>query len=102
MLHSATSISYFIPTITETLGYTGQTAEFMTAPFFICACASIIAVSLSADYFKDRVFHIAVPTALAGAMYACCMVFTDPNARYGLIWYVLILPYLTHEAVVSF
>ncbi|EGG11926.1 uncharacterized protein MELLADRAFT_115045 [Melampsora larici-populina 98AG31] len=85
MILSGTTISYFIPTITQTLGYTGQMAQFMTVPIYVCACAGILAISLSADFFKDRVFHVAIPTAIAGVMYATCAGISSPEARYGLI-----------------
>lgn len=89
MIQSGTTISYFIPTITLSLGYTGQMAQFMTVPFYLCACTAILVNALSADYFKDRVFHICIPTAIAGVMYALCAGITDPSARYGLIWFVI-------------
>ncbi|KAG0142368.1 hypothetical protein CROQUDRAFT_237255 [Cronartium quercuum f. sp. fusiforme G11] len=85
MILSAATISYFLPTISTTLGYTGQTAQFMTVPFYICACTAILGVSLSADYFQDRVYHVAIPTAIAGAMYATCAGVETPAARYALI-----------------
>lgn len=91
MILSGTTISYFIPTITQTLGYTGQMAQFMTVPIYVCACAGILAISLSADFFKDRVFHVAIPTAIAGVMYATCAGISNPEARYGLIWLILLL-----------
>ncbi|MBW0476039.1 hypothetical protein O181_015754 [Austropuccinia psidii MF-1] len=85
MLLSAITISYFIPTITIVLGYTGQTAQFMTVPPYVVGCIVILVVSRSADYFDDRVFHIAVPITFAGLMYALCVPITSANARYVLV-----------------
>ncbi|EGG11927.1 uncharacterized protein MELLADRAFT_32946 [Melampsora larici-populina 98AG31] len=85
MITSETTISYFIPTITRTLGYKGQMAQFMTVPIYICTFVGVLANSLSADFFNDRVFHVAIPTAVAGVMYAICAGISNSEARYGLI-----------------
>ncbi|EGG04244.1 uncharacterized protein MELLADRAFT_37526, partial [Melampsora larici-populina 98AG31] len=85
MITSGTTISYFIPTITRTLGYTGQTAQFMTVPIYVCAFVGVLAISYSADFFKNRAFHVAIPTAVAGVTYAICTRVTNSEARYGLI-----------------
>ncbi|KAG0142375.1 hypothetical protein CROQUDRAFT_717707 [Cronartium quercuum f. sp. fusiforme G11] len=82
---SANTVSYFIPTITVSLGYTGQKAQFMTVPVHICAVVSIIFITLSADYFNETAFHIAIPTLISGIMYAICITVTDPLPRYGLL-----------------
>lgn len=86
MIVSANTISYFIPTITVVLGYTGRAAQFMTVPIHASAVVAILIVTLSADYFKETTFHVAIPTLISGIMYAICIKLTDPSTRYGLLW----------------
>ncbi|KAG0140955.1 hypothetical protein CROQUDRAFT_725900 [Cronartium quercuum f. sp. fusiforme G11] len=85
MITSANSVSYFIPTITVSLGYSGQKAQFMTVPIHACAVVSILLFSLSADYFNETIFHIAIPTMISGLAYAICIRVTTPMTRYGLL-----------------
>ncbi|MBW0483532.1 hypothetical protein O181_023247 [Austropuccinia psidii MF-1] len=85
MLLSEVTISYFLPYITVTMGYTGQTAQFMTVPPYVVGSVVMSIGSASADYFDDRVFHIAVPISFSGLMYALCLRVTSPTIRYVLV-----------------
>ncbi|KAH7103113.1 MFS general substrate transporter [Auriculariales sp. MPI-PUGE-AT-0066] len=64
VITGAGTISYFIPTITTSLGYKGKTAQYMTVP--ICKFQAVtlvcsLSVSASADYFQERPWHAAIP-----------------------------------------
>ncbi|KAK7528360.1 phthalate transporter [Phyllosticta citriasiana] len=50
----AGTISYFIPTLTETLGYSGATAQYMTVPIYIVAAFIANCTAVVADMVQRR------------------------------------------------
>ena len=48
------SISLFLPTIVQALGYTNNTAQLMTVPPYIVACVCCISGGFSADRLQTR------------------------------------------------
>ncbi|EGG11925.1 uncharacterized protein MELLADRAFT_32795, partial [Melampsora larici-populina 98AG31] len=85
LISSANMISYFIPAITSSMGYTGEKAQFMTVPIYICAVLAIIGISFSADHFNERGLHIGLPSFVAGSLYTICIWVHEPKARYGIL-----------------
>jgi predicted MFS family arabinose efflux permease len=55
---TCTTISYFIPTILKTLGYTSVTAQWMTVPIWTTGGICMLALSYSSDKTQDRRWHI--------------------------------------------
>ncbi|OBS17641.1 hypothetical protein FPOA_09377 [Fusarium poae] len=51
------SISYFVPTILKTMGYTNVTAQWMTVPIWVTGAVSQIVLSWTSDKFQDRRWH---------------------------------------------
>lgn len=85
LVSSANMISYFIPAITLSMGYTGEKAQFMTVPIYVCAMVAIIGISFSADHFDERALHIGLPSFIAGSLYTICIWVHEPKARYGIL-----------------
>ncbi|KAL2834162.1 major facilitator superfamily domain-containing protein [Aspergillus pseudoustus] len=52
-LVGASSLAYFYPTLVSGLGYTGVTAQFMTAPIYVVA----LIIGLPLCWYADRVPH---------------------------------------------
>ncbi|KAH7140321.1 major facilitator superfamily domain-containing protein [Dactylonectria estremocensis] len=55
---TCTTISYFIPTILKTLGYTKVTAQWMTAPIYVTGAISMLIFSYTSDRSQDRHWHL--------------------------------------------
>ncbi|KAL2441459.1 putative transporter [Exophiala dermatitidis] len=56
--NSATSVSYFIPTVLKSMGYTGTSAQWMTVPIWATGTAVLLLLPQSSDRFKERRWHI--------------------------------------------
>jgi len=70
--YSATSgagtISYFIPSIVNQLGYKGTDAQWYSAPIYAVAFFFSITVNFHADWRREKAFHSAVPIFIAGVL----------------------------------
>ncbi|KAM0228733.1 hypothetical protein ACHAPO_010483 [Fusarium lateritium] len=51
------SVSYFVPTILKTMGYTDVTAQWMTVPIWVTRAACQVALSRTSDKCQDRRWH---------------------------------------------
>ncbi|KAL6416033.1 uncharacterized protein AUP68_00242 [Ilyonectria robusta] len=67
---TCTTISYFIPTILKTLGYTKVTAQWMTVPIYITGAISMLVFSYTSDKSQDRRWHL---TCLHLVAVAACL-----------------------------
>ncbi|KAM5355029.1 hypothetical protein ACJ41O_001675 [Fusarium nematophilum] len=65
------SISYFVPTILKTMGYTNVTAQWMTVPIWITGAVSQLAFSWTSDKTQDRRWH---SVGLYGLAAVACLV----------------------------
>lgn len=52
------TVSYFIPTVLEHMGYTGTSKQWMTVPIWAVATVFLIIFSYTADRTGDRRWHI--------------------------------------------
>ncbi|KAK1593696.1 major facilitator superfamily transporter [Colletotrichum navitas] len=84
----AGTISYFIPTITLTLGYDTVTAQYMTVPVYAVASVCLNAVAWSSDRRAERRWHVAAPLALGFACSVVCAAVQAPVVRYVMICFV--------------
>ncbi|KAF6817216.1 putative vitamin H transporter [Colletotrichum musicola] len=84
----AGTISYFIPTITLTLGYDTVTAQYMTVPIYAVASVCLNIVAWSSDRRAERRWHVAAPLAVGFAASVVCAAVTHPVARYVMICFV--------------
>ncbi|VUC24218.1 unnamed protein product [Clonostachys rosea] len=57
---TCTTISYFIPTILKTLGYTKVSAQWMTVPIYITGAVSMLIFSYTSDKTQDRRWHLSL------------------------------------------
>jgi sugar phosphate permease len=51
------SISYFVPTILKTMGYTSVTAQWMTVPIWVTGTVFQLGLSWTSDKLQDRRWH---------------------------------------------
>ncbi|POW11095.1 hypothetical protein PSTT_05499 [Puccinia striiformis] len=52
---------------------------------YVVAWAFALGVSFSADYFEERMFHVAIPVGFSGLLYGLCLGITDHKSRYALV-----------------
>jgi MFS family permease len=84
----AGTISYFIPTITLTLGYTTTKAQYMTVPVYIVAAVVLNIVAYSADRTNERRFHISCALGLGFICAIVCVAVESPIVRYVMLCFV--------------
>jgi MFS family permease len=58
-------ISFVLPTIVESLGYSNVKAQAMTAPPYVFACLVTILSGWAADRYRQRTLSIMLPNAMA-------------------------------------
>lgn len=84
----AGTISYFIPTITNTLGYSTVTAQYMTVPVYIVATISINIFAYSADHYGERRWHVTGAFSLGFVGALVCAIVENPVVRYVMLCFV--------------
>jgi MFS family permease len=84
----AGTISYFIPTITKTLGYTSVHAQYMTIPIYVVAAVCLNIAAFSADRFNERRWHIAGAMTVGFIGAVVCAAVVQPTVRYVMICFV--------------
>jgi len=82
------TISYFIPTITKTLGYSGATAQYMTVPIYVVASVILNIVSWSSDRTQDRRWHITASLGLGFICAVICAAVQQPTVRYVFVCFL--------------
>lgn len=84
----AGTISYFIPTITVTLGYDKTTAQYMTVPIYAVAATVLNIVAWSSDRHLERRWHITAPLALGCVCSIVCAVVKTAVVRYVMVCFI--------------
>ncbi|EIE80286.1 hypothetical protein RO3G_04991 [Rhizopus delemar RA 99-880] len=74
------SLSLFMPSIIEGMGFTELNAQAMTAPPYGLACILTILVSMHADKKRERGLHVAVPAAFSAIGYALLIILRERGA----------------------
>ena len=84
----AGTISYFIPTITKSLGYTTIVAQYMTVPVYVVATICLNICAYSADRYGERRWHVsgALLVGFIGAL--VCAIVETPVVRYVMLCFV--------------
>jgi len=93
------SISGFLPTLVSELGYKSSTsANLMTVPPYACAFVAMFLVSYSSDYFKERAFHIIIPSIVSAVAYITIANLPEDalHAKYGLLCITTAMNYATY------
>ncbi|KPM43817.1 hypothetical protein AK830_g2780 [Neonectria ditissima] len=84
----AGTISYFIPTITVSLGYETVKAQYMTVPIYAVAAVCLNINAWSSDRHGERRWHVAGPLAVGFACSVVCAIVKTPVVRYVMICFV--------------
>ncbi|WKT43527.1 MFS transporter superfamily [Fusarium oxysporum f. sp. vasinfectum] len=77
----AGTISYFIPTITKTLGYSSVKAQYMTVPIYAVATVVLIFAAWSSDRHIERRWHITSALVLGCVGSVVCATVHNPIKR---------------------
>ena len=88
MIVGAGTISYYLPTLTATLGYDTVHAQYMTVPIYMVALVFCIVTAVSSDYFQDRKYHIAASSALGFATSVVAAVVLNSTVRYVMLCFM--------------
>jgi len=81
----AGTITYFIPTLVSSLGYSGKMAQFMTVPIYAVALVIVLSVCFSSDFNQERPKHIMFITVLSFVSLAIVAGVKDPKVRYAFL-----------------
>jgi hypothetical protein len=81
----AGTISYFIPTITVTLGYDTVEAQYMTIPIYAVASVCLNILAWSSDRHSERRWHITGALAVGFTCSVVCAVVQTAIVRYVMI-----------------
>lgn len=84
----AGTISYFIPSITHTLGYPTTIAQYMTIPVYMVAAIVLNCVAFSADRFQERRWHVTAALSLGCVAGIVCATVQHPKVRYAMLCFV--------------
>jgi MFS family permease len=84
----AGTISYFIPTLTKTMGYKTITAQYMTIPVYVVATIVLNIVAYSADRNNERRYHISAALALGFVCSIVCVAVDNTMVRYVMLCFV--------------
>ncbi|TVY71267.1 MFS transporter prlL [Lachnellula suecica] len=84
----AGTISYFIPTITKTLGYSTTKAQYMTVPVYAVATVCLNITAYSADHFNERRWHITGALAVGFICSLVCAIVQTAIVRYVMLCFV--------------
>ncbi|KAF1985931.1 phthalate transporter [Aulographum hederae CBS 113979] len=85
---SSGTISYFIPTITKSLGYTSVKAQFMTVPIYVVASVVLNIAAYSSDRTGDRRWHITGALILGCVCAIVCCGVHNPTVRYVMVCFL--------------
>lgn len=84
----AGTISYFIPTITVTLGYDTVTAQYMTVPIYAVAALCLNITAWSSDRLGERRWHITGALAVGFICSVVCAAVQTAIVRYVMICFL--------------
>ncbi|KAF2821223.1 MFS transporter-like protein, partial [Ophiobolus disseminans] len=97
------SIAYFYPTLVQGLGYSSTTAQFMTAPLYVCAVPAAILLSWLGDRQPQRRAYFLSTAMFLGAIFAAATAgVTNFTARYVLLCFLNMGLYCTVPLVLAF
>ncbi|KIW59036.1 hypothetical protein PV05_03520 [Exophiala xenobiotica] len=84
--NSSTSISYFIPTVLKSMGYTGTSAQWMTVPIWASGTAVLIILPQTSDRYVERRWHIVGGLTVAWISAVVGLTVTDKDkVRYAFM-----------------
>lgn len=81
----ASTISYFVPTITASLGFETVTAQYMTVPIWVVAAICLNLVAWSSDRLQERRWHTSGSLAVGFAACVICATVHNAVAKYIMV-----------------
>jgi MFS family permease len=103
MVDGSFSIAYFYPTLVQGLGFTSTTAQFMTAPLYICALPAAIGLSILGDRRPaHRGYYLSGAMVLGAVFSAISAAVSNFTARYVLLCFLNMGLYCTVPLSLSF
>ncbi|KAH8725566.1 major facilitator superfamily domain-containing protein [Phaeosphaeriaceae sp. PMI808] len=97
------SIAYFYPTLVKGLGYDSTTAQFMTAPLYVCAVPAAIGLSILGDRKPEwRGYYLAAAMSLGAIFSAVTAGVLNFKARYVLLCFLNMCLYCTIPLALAF
>lgn len=88
MIVGAGTISYYLPTLTATLGYSAVNAQYMTVPIYMVALVLCLGAAVSSDYFHERKYHIAACSTFGFAASVVATVVLNSTVRYVMLCFM--------------
>ncbi|KAJ4246338.1 hypothetical protein NW762_013689 [Fusarium torreyae] len=83
------SISYFVPTILKTMGYTNVTAQWMTVPIWTVGAVCQLALSWTSDKCQDRRWHSVGLYGLAAIACLVSALISSAVAKYVMMCFLV-------------
>jgi MFS family permease len=103
MVDGSFSIAYFYPTLVEGLGYSSTTAQFMTAPLYVCAVPAAIILSILGDRQPSRRAYYLSGAMFLGAVFSAVSAgVTNFTTRYVLLCFLNMGLYCTVPLALAF
>lgn len=85
LLNMVGTISYFFPTIVQTMGYQGRMAQFMTVPIYSVALVISVTLGFIADRTKQKAYVVMFACALATVSFIITVSVSNEHVRYAFI-----------------
>jgi len=83
--NSVGTISYFFPTLMNSLGYTGRTAQFMTVPIYCVALVVAVGLGWNADRTGRKAYHVMGAALMGVISFVICLSVKNNAVRYAFI-----------------
>lgn len=83
------TISYFIPTIVKSMGYTSVMAQYMTIPIWMVGAVFLIVLSYTADRTRDRRWHVAGCFTLSFVCTIVCIAVSNSKVLYAMLCFYI-------------
>ncbi|KAF7557258.1 hypothetical protein G7Z17_g820 [Cylindrodendrum hubeiense] len=83
------TISYFIPTIVKSMGYTSVHAQYMTIPIWMVGAVFLVVLSYTADRTGDRRWHITGCLCLSFVCTLVCITVNNPKVLYAMLCFYI-------------
>jgi hypothetical protein len=84
-------ISFFLPAILASMGYTPLTSNLISTPIYLIAAAVTIGVAWSSDRRRERFWHCIVPAVITGVFF---LLFALSLTYRSLTWQLITLTVL--------
>lgn len=99
--NGSTTISYFIPTVLQDMGYSGVKAQWMTVPIWMVGTLFLLIIPQTSDRSADRRWHITGGLAMSFTSAVICVTVENAIARYTFICFYIAGLYSTLPLILS-